>query len=152
MNRHFCNEEMEKAIERHEGDGIPFCVIGIDLDGFKEVNDTWGHLMGDKILIHITSVIVAAVGSLGLLSRWGGDELLVLLPDCNLDKGMEIAWKLCRQVDQNPYSDDIHCTISSGVAQHRIGETATSLIHRSDAAMYKAKTSGKNCVMAANVT
>lgn len=152
MNRHFCNEEMEKAIERHEGDGIPFCVIGIDLDGFKEVNDTWGHLMGDKILIHITSIIVAAVGSLGLVSRWGGDELLVLLPDCNLDKGMEIAWKLCKQVDQNPYSDDIHCTISSGVAQHRIGETATSLIHRSDAAMYKAKTSGKNCVMAANVT
>lgn len=151
MNRHFCNEEMEKAIGRHESEGISFCVIGIDLDGFKEVNDTWGHLMGDKILIHITSILIAAVGSLGLVSRWGGDELLVLLPDCSLDNGMEIAWRLCMEVDRNPYSDDIHCTISSGVAQHRIGETATSLIHRSDAAMYKAKSAGKNCVKAADV-
>lgn len=146
MNRHLCNEEMERAVNSHESDGIPFCVIGIDLDRFKEINDTFGHLIGDRVLMHITKTLSEALGDSGTIARWGGDELLVLLPGCSLEDGYAIAERLRAAVEQQRFDGKVHCTISLGVAGHRKGESATTLIDRADTAMYKAKTAGKNCV------
>ena len=147
MNRHLCNEEMEKAIHRHDAADIPFSTIMVDIDGFKQVNDTHGHLMGDNILVHITDTIVQSLGEHNIVARWGGDELLILLPHTSLQQAITLAENTCEAVEHNPYRNDIHCTISLGVAEHHKGETATALIHRADEAMYKAKSAGKNRAM-----
>lgn len=146
MNRHLCSEEIEEAIDAHETKGNPFCVIGIDLDGFKEINDTFGHLIGDRVLVHITKTLEEALGNSGIISRWGGDELLVLLPKCSLEDGYLVAERLRQEVENRRFDGKIHCTISLGVAEHHKGESATTLIDRADTAMYDAKTAGKNCV------
>ena len=146
MNRHICGEAIENAIEKHESSGESFCIIGMDVDGFKVVNDTYGHVMGDKVLIHITSLLTEILGDSGVLSRWGGDELLALLPNCPFESAYGIAQQMREAIDQTPFSDEIACTVSFGVAEHQKGESATAIVRRADFAMYDAKAAGKNCV------
>lgn len=146
MNRRKFSEELENAIENHRSQKVTFSIVCIDLDGFKKVNDSWGHVLGDQVLIHITSIIRDRVGDHGIVGRWGGDELIILYQNCDEKRAFTLADGVREQVDLTPFQSDIHCTVSMGVAEHRIGESTVELIRRADNAMYQAKAAGKNCV------
>ncbi|MEA5031814.1 MAG: diguanylate cyclase [Sphaerochaeta sp.] len=149
VNRRKFNMCLGEEIERHTSPSLPFSIIATDLDGFKQVNDSLGHMVGDEVLIHIASILQSALGSIGTIARWGGDELMVLVPSMGISQAIEIAESLREVVDGNPYRDNVHCTISMGVAEHLPNESATDLIRRADYAMYEAKRTGKNKVVAA---
>lgn len=149
VNRRKFNMCLGEEIERHTSQSLPFSIIAIDLDGFKQVNDSLGHMVGDEVLIHIASILQRTLGSIGTIARWGGDELMVLVPSMGISRATEIAESLREVVDGNPYKDNVHCTISMGVAEHLPNESATDLIRRADYAMYEAKRTGKNKVVAA---
>lgn len=146
MNRRKFTEVLEQAIVRHDEQHVPFCIVCVDLDEFKQINDSWGHVVGDDVLVHVSSIMREGVGDRGAVGRWGGDELIILYQDCDGNRVLSLSDDIREQVDLNPYREDIHCTVSMGVAEHRVGETSVELIRRADKALYEAKTAGKNCV------
>ncbi|PKL12837.1 MAG: hypothetical protein CVV52_08470 [Spirochaetae bacterium HGW-Spirochaetae-8] len=141
------NVMLEQEIDQANRSPAVFSIIVMDLDDFKRVNDTYGHLVGDEVLKHIVRLLKERIGDSGVLCRWGGDELLVLLPGSGLEKAVAIAESLRSVVQQYPYSAGIVVTLSMGVAQFLGGESVTGLIRRADNALYRAKASGRNKVM-----
>lgn len=124
-----------------------FSVIMFDIDDFKDVNDTFGHLAGDLVLAEIARVSKARIRGSDILCRWGGEELLAVLPDCVLSDAFSLAEEI-RIAVSNTECDykrqKIRVTISAGVAEFLPDETIDQLISRADQALYSAKRAGKN--------
>jgi diguanylate cyclase (GGDEF)-like protein len=148
FTRRKLNTLLEREIDRANRSSAIFSIIVMDLDEFKRVNDTYGHLVGDEVLKHIVKLLKDRIGESGILCRWGGDELLVLLPGSGLEKSLAVAESLRSVVQEYPYSPVIVVTMSLGVAQFLGGESVTGLIRRADNALYHAKAHGKNKVSA----
>ena len=127
-------------------------IILLDIDYFKQINDTYGHLCGDKVIKSIANIITQHVRTSDLVCRWGGEEFLVLLPNCNTNQAFGIADKLNFHIEQTSHhynNISINCTASIGIAEYRLNETMDDFIARADKALYAGKTSGRNKVMAA---
>ncbi len=140
------NAMLEAEINRANRSPVVFSIIIMDLDYFKTINDTFGHLVGDEVLKHVVTLLTERIAGTGILARWGGDELLVLLPGAGLEKALAVAESLRSAVQEYPYSSSIVVTLSMGVAQFSIGESVTGLIRRADNALYAAKAAGRNRV------
>lgn len=123
-------------------------VIVIDLDKFKEVNDTKGHAEGDRCLENVVAALGAALGRKGTLYRWGGDEFAISLPDFSTDEALVTAERMRRTIEEANASGDISVTASVGVcATDRLqGPQAETLLDSADKAMYASKKNGKNRV------
>ena len=130
-----------------------FSLIFIDVDHFKQVNDTLGHHMGDKVLAEVASCVAAQLRSLDRVGRNGGEEFLVLLPDTSLDEAVEVAERIRHRVaqlriDGMPEGQPVH--VSIGCAQYSpLDESFGDLVQRADEAMYRAKQAGRNQVIRA---
>lgn len=129
----------------------PLAVLMVDVDHFKAVNDTYGHLAGDHLLRHLVHVLRSRVRSQDLVGRYGGEEFLVLLPDTHLRGATELAQQLRQAVEQSAcdYADQrIAVTVSIGVFGGRLepGDSWDMLIHAADRALYAAKAAGRNRV------
>jgi diguanylate cyclase (GGDEF)-like protein len=144
MNRRQFNVLVEEEMKKTFSSYAPFSLIAIDLDGFKHINDTYGHVIGDEVLIHTSQLLVKYLGDRGYISRWGGDELMILLPNTEGTLAFNMGSELCRIIEQNRYKDEILCTMSIGVAQYKTSEEFVSLVRRADTALYQAKNEGKN--------
>ncbi len=120
----------------------------LDLDLFKNINDKYGHAIGDQALVEVASLITKHTRALDALFRYGGEEFIIMPLKINLAEAMIIAEKLRTLIEQHKFVDHISLTISVGVAQYRAGETAESWIGRADAALYAAKDLGRNRVVA----
>ena len=144
VNRRKINTLLAEQIEKRNKEQTFCCIMIIDIDHFKLVNDNFGHQTGDEVLIHIVGLLQQHLGPIGTLSRWGGDELLVLLPFHTAQQALEIAKGLLAHVEENPFSPDIKNTISIGIAQYKQGEASSELISRADLALYEAKGAGRN--------
>jgi diguanylate cyclase (GGDEF)-like protein len=129
--------------------GARFCLLALDVDHFKRINDAHGHPVGDRVLIEVASGIRAALRQTDVLARWGGDEFLVLLPEFDLGPATACGERLRRAVAQLPSIPGLGVSISVGVAMHEPGETAESLFCRADQALYEAKRAGRDRVVAA---
>ena len=126
-------------------------LIMMDLDDFKKVNDTYGHKEGDNVLRSVSSVILKSVNELGIGAspgRWGGEEFMIMLPGMDEEEAAKFAEQLRRMIEQLKFEESGKKTASFGVAQARAGERPDPLASRTDAALYRAKTSGKNRVVA----
>jgi diguanylate cyclase (GGDEF)-like protein len=145
INRRKLSHLLQESVQ----DQKPFSVACIDLDGFKQVNDSQGHVIGDQVLIHIAQVIAQQVTGQGVVGRWGGDELMVLIPHASAQEAAAVADHIREAVYRHPYDEHINCTISVGVAEYDKSEELVTLIRRADYAMYRAKAEGKNCVRVA---
>ena len=122
-------------------------VILLDIDEFKQVNDTFGHIVGDAVLQHVARLTAANIRASDVLCRWGGEEFLVLLQECSLLDAHAMAEKIRRVVRAEPLVHDgqrIEATISLGVAEYREGEVADHLFSRADQALYRAKETGRD--------
>ncbi|MEO6354723.1 MAG: sensor domain-containing diguanylate cyclase [Burkholderiaceae bacterium] len=123
--------------------------ILIDIDLFKLVNDNHGHLAGDALIRSVAATIKAAVRDEDVISRWGGEEFLLLLKDCPLQQARAIAENLRRTIAEQPFSFDgkqVSVSVSIGVGEYVADEQLTGLFARADAALYRAKAGGRNRV------
>ena len=148
FNHTFIEQLITDAINRSRRSNSTLSLLMIDIDAFKQVNDTWGHNAGDTVLKGLVEVLNRNIRSTDYLGRWGGDELLLLLTDTDLPGAVNLAEKLRRLVECTSFPFCQHLTISLGACAYQDSETPTSFIGRADAAMYRAKRSGRNRVEA----
>jgi diguanylate cyclase (GGDEF)-like protein len=138
---------LQNEVTRADRYGTPLSVSMIDIDHFKNINDTFGHTEGDKVLVHLAKLFRQAIRDTDAVGRYGGEEFLVLLPNTNLIKAADQAARLCKRVreDEIPVQEVVHLTISIGIAQYKVGEENwQNLLTRADTAMYKAKHAGRD--------
>jgi diguanylate cyclase (GGDEF)-like protein len=122
-----------------------------DIDHFKTINDTYGHLAGDSVLRRIADTLRHTVRECDHVGRYGGEEFLIILPSSDAGGAMQMAQRICRQISQVSFYNDgneISMTISVGVAQCSDGEdSVAAILGRADTALYQAKANGRNQVI-----
>jgi polar amino acid transport system substrate-binding protein len=149
FNRHYLVEISPALLAVADEMQKPLSLLLIDVDNFKNINDTYGHLIGDNILKLIVKNILKILRTDDLFVRFGGEEFIILLPKANITESMIVAEKLRLSVEQNHYQKDgmdISITISIGVSQYQHNDTLEQLINRADLALYSAKANGRNQV------
>lgn len=148
-NRRYMEDAFERLAGQSTSSGSPMSVIMIDLDHFKKLNDDHGHSMGDAMLAETAATILGAVGPRDVACRYGGEELVVLLPDCGLEDSIARAELLRCRIERLSEIHGVSISASIGVAA--IGETsnAQNALSHADKALYKAKREGRNRVVAA---
>jgi len=143
-NRRGLDAKLTDVVNAHRRSGTPACIVLIDLDHFKKVNDAHGHAEGDRILKSITDIINLRIRVTDSLYRIGGEEFVVVLEGADLDHAARLAEQLRTLVDANELVADPSVTISLGVAELKQGETPNDWLHRADEALYRAKDAGRN--------
>jgi diguanylate cyclase (GGDEF)-like protein len=133
--------------------GAPLTMLLVDIDHFKKINDTYGHLTGDVVLRRVAHALRGQVRDCDLVARYGGEEMSILLPSTDLKGALIVAERIRRFVRDMVFMTEERVqvppiTVSIGVAQQRKSDTPTELINRADQALYEAKSSGRNQVCA----
>lgn len=148
-NRQEFSRRLEDEIGRSRRYGTSFSVLMYDVDHFKLVNDTYGHLAGDKILQTVVRRVTEEIRSVDVAARWGGEEFMVLLPETDLASATVVAEKVRQAIARHPFDEVGPISASVGVAEFARGETSDSLLMRVDEALYRAKELGRNRVESA---
>ncbi|HAG04717.1 MAG TPA: GGDEF domain-containing protein [Lachnospiraceae bacterium] len=141
-------KEIQKLIVSSMKRGTSVTLIMLDIDNFKSVNDTYGHLEGDNVIIGLSVILKHLTkSSTAVCGRWGGEEFMVMLEDCTRDRAVEIAENLREDFNNSEFKKAGKTTVSVGVTQAFKNEDPDSLFMRVDKALYKAKQTGKNKVV-----
>ena len=149
-NRRYMEETFDREIQRAIRKQQQLCVIMADVDGFKEINDSVGHVLGDKVLIKVSALLMKNVRASDVPCRFGGDEFCMILPDCTLEEGIRRAEALRRVIER--LGEDVEAkidrvTLSLGVAaMPESGITREALLAAADSALYSSKRAGRNRV------
>jgi diguanylate cyclase (GGDEF)-like protein len=147
-NRGYFNQHLCMEMSRANRYLTPLSLILFDIDHFKRINDTYGHLTGDTVLQEITALVQKNIRKNDLLARWGGEEFAVLIPGVEQENGVHFAEKLRLIIENYPFADGFSITCSFGVSGYFTDEEGESFLKRVDTALYKAKESGRNrCVL-----
>jgi len=144
-NRRAIDEILKKEIAASNRYHYPISLIFCDIDHFKAVNDTYGHEMGDKVLVGVTQIVKNSIRRTDFFGRWGGEEFLIVTPHTDLIQAVELAEKL-RKIVENSEIDGIKVTCSFGVTQIIDGDTIETSTNRVDKLLYQSKESGRNRV------
>ncbi|MBR9986516.1 MAG: diguanylate cyclase [Desulfosarcina sp.] len=148
-SRHFYTQ-LKGEIERFNRYGHKLSLLLLDIDNFKDFNDTYGHLEGDKILLHLGRVIKSCLRKMDSAYRYGGEEFTIILPGTHGEEARTVAERLRSAVAAEDFScgtvSDLEITISIGVTQYRQDEEIASFVQRADQAMYQSKQAGRNKV------
>ena len=146
-NRHFLAEQLKKTIAVSRRHGTPLCLVMIDVDDFKEINDTCGHKVGDIVLQNIASLLKNSIRESDTCARWGGEEFILVLLNTEINEGEKKAVAIKEKISQTRVCQKRKVTCSFGVtAFHRDDESYEVTVHRADTALYSAKAKGKNRV------
>ncbi len=160
-NRRYLDRRLNEEVQRARRYELPFAIFLLDIDFFKKVNDTYGHQIGDMVLKKLGTVIVDSVRELDIVIRYGGEEILVILPNTRVANAVELAQRVRQKVEEtmvvepNMGKDQpaIYVTVSIGVAGYRFSggwDTASRVVERADQALYQAKKQGRNRVVSSN--
>ena len=144
-NRRFFQEELVRYIERYYQDGVVFSLLMIDIDHFKSVNDTHGHLSGDRVLVQLARVLTYEVAPEDLVARLGGEEFVIILPNTDRNEALKLAKKLNHAVEQANWEVIDRLTVSIGVSTFSGDDTELTILENADQALYAAKSAGRNC-------
>ncbi len=145
-NRLRLDETITNEVNRFKRYKDPFSVIILDIDYFKKVNDTYGHPIGDRVLIELCRLIKANLRSTDIFGRWGGEEFLILCPVTLLNEAVAIAEKLRQAIELHDFEPVDKVTVSFGVTVIRGNDGEKELVSRADEQLYRAKDSGRNRV------
>jgi two-component system cell cycle response regulator len=153
-NRRYMARHLDNLIASSKRSGKPLAFVIMDIDFFKSVNDTYGHDIGDEVLKEFASRIAANVRGIDLACRYGGEEFVVVMPDTDVNFAYTVSERLRQQIEITPIAisrapKELNITISIGIAKTEGTEDgAEALLHRADQALYRAKRSGRNRVIA----
>lgn len=151
-NRRYLMINGEQIFQECQESGSSFSCIAIDIDYFKKINDTYGHLVGDEVLKHLASLLMISVRERDIVTRYGGEEFIILCPNSRLSETEQLADRLLLTIHQNRYEKNdivIPFTISLGVAEYKGNKdtpTLSQVIDQADKALYIAKENGRNQV------
>ncbi len=143
-NRRHLTAVLDHEVASARRSGLPLSILLIDVDRFKQVNDTFGHQAGDAVLAQVASVIIRNVRGTDAAGRWGGEEFIVVCPGTAEQAGAAVAEKLRLAIAAQPYGAVGTITCSIGVAELAPGEPPAAMLGRADLALYRAKTEGRN--------
>jgi diguanylate cyclase len=152
LNRRGLDETIDRELKRADRSKSAVSVAMLDIDNFKQLNDSLGHQAGDHALVHLTQVIKETLRPADSVGRYGGEEFLIVLPDTDLAAAIEAMQRLQRDLTKKFFlhnNERVLVTFSAGVALRGEDEDADDLVGRADKAMYQAKLAGKNRVEAA---
>jgi diguanylate cyclase len=152
-NRRGYDERLLQFIQHAQQKSQTFAMLLLDLDHFKQVNDRFGHLVGDSALRYIARVLTQQIREKDALARLGGEEFVILLADVHYDQAMKVAELIRKQIQAKSLrvkgqEQSLSFTISIGLAIYQMGEDGDSLFDRADKALYQAKQTGRNRVCA----
>jgi len=149
-NRLDMMEKLNYECSRFERSGVQFSIAIGDVDSFKDVNDTYGHQAGDKVLNGIARLLKSNVRKQDIVGRWGGEEFILMYPKTNLQGAIFVTEKIRKSIEEADFEYDekiIHTTITFGVATYDEKMDIDACIKLADKALYKGKKDGKNCVV-----
>ncbi|HAA26172.1 MAG TPA: diguanylate cyclase [Ruminiclostridium sp.] len=147
FNRAKFNEEMEKWTGYAKRYNTDFSIAIIDFDDFKRINDNYGHLVGDMVIIEFVSLIKKNIRECDIFARWGGEEFILLLPNTNINQAVEFAERIRKSIENHDFYIAGKLTCSIGVAQMSPDDDETTLLKKVDNVLYAAKKAGKNKVV-----
>ncbi|MDQ7728125.1 GGDEF domain-containing protein [Halomonas sp. SpR8] len=141
-NRYYTELVIEDLIDS----SVSFAMLMFDIDDFKNINDTYGHAIGDDILCNIAQLVQETLRANDHLGRWGGEEFVIISKELDQDASLKLANRLCRSVEQHTFPIAGHLTVSIGLTLLQPGDQPRQLFERADQGMYLAKMAGKNQV------
>lgn len=147
-NRRAFNDELARRYAEHERNQRPMSVLFVDVDHFKQFNDSHGHLAGDAVLRCVSAVLRQTVRGMDMVARYGGEEFSVVLPNTPLVAAVAVAERARAAIERMEchFEGKVYSiSVSAGVAELRPGEQTSALLSRADACMYAAKAAGRNC-------
>src|SRR5258705_11283259 len=152
LNRRALSEELGQELDRARRDNLPITILLADIDRFKLVNDTRGHIAGDSVLRQVGEILRREARSVDIVARYGGEEFVIVMPETALHGASIFAERLRRRIMQHdfadPGDDPLHLTVSIGIASFpddRV-QSADSFVSLADQALYRAKNEGRNLV------
>ena len=149
-NRRYLNENIEREFARAKRDNYPICVMIMDIDLFKQINDTHGHILGDEALKVLGALITANIRAGDIAFRYGGDEFIVVMPGAELEAATQRMEMLRQTFSATTIHNDkteIKATISIGISMFpEHGTNDSEILRSADAALYQAKQAGRNCI------
>lgn len=145
-NRRAFNDYLDKYIHHSRNFNELFSLVMIDIDHYKRINDQYGHNIGDRILIKLSKILSENIRKVDILSRWGGEEFMILMPSIGVKEAYIAAERLRSIVEDTELERGIHITISVGATEFNDTDSFNDLIKRVDDAQYKAKGNGRNNV------
>jgi two-component system cell cycle response regulator len=151
FNRRYFLEQLDREVSRAKRYRRELSLILFDIDHFKQINDNFGHLAGDYVLKQLATVVKGKIRREDILSRYGGEEFAIVLPEIDAPNAISLAEKIRKIVEKAPFKFEdtkISVTVSVGVATCGEGDDAASLIKRTDEKLYEAKGAGRNCCRA----
>lgn len=143
-NRLFIDQTLQKQHYRFVRNGEKCSIILIDIDHFKDVNDTYGHITGDVILIEFAKILSQNLRKSDVIGRWGGEEFLIILPHTEIEKAQQLAQKLKKLIESFHFTKIKHKTASFGISEFRDGTSIEQLLENADKALYLSKENGRN--------
>jgi diguanylate cyclase (GGDEF)-like protein len=146
-NRHKFEQLFKIEEERTLRYGSPFAIIMFDIDHFKNINDTYGHDIGDLILKKVVEIINKQLRQTDAFTRWGGEEFVILCPGVNAEEASLLAGKLRHEIEVHSFEKVGSITASFGVSSYEKHESKDKLLKRVDNALYQAKETGRNRVV-----
>ena len=146
-NRYKMATLIEEEIKRAKRYGENFSLLMLDIDKFKNVNDTYGHDVGDYILQELSRIVLKTIRKTDSFGRWGGEEFMLLAPHTNAEQAVELAQKIRKNIEEHSFMHVKKVTLSIGVTQYKKDEKEKALLKRVDQALYEAKANGRNQVV-----
>ena len=147
FNRGKFDDVLSKEISLAQTTKAPLSIIFLDIDHFKIINDTYGHDVGDCILIEIAKILISTIRQGDFAARWGGEEFVITLQSTTIKQASVLADKIRKNIEQHHFKNGGKQTVSLGVTQYICEESQSTFIKRVDKALYEAKNSGRNIVV-----
>ncbi len=143
LNHETAFDRLQDQIDYASQNGMPLSLIIMDIDNFKQINDQHGHLFGDDVIRKVARAIMSAVSMTDIVSRYGGEEFMVIMPDSTEDRAREVAAAIQASIAGIEFETALQVTFSGGISEY-LGGTVNDLIAQTDKRLYQAKKQGKN--------